>query len=66
MVDVAFVLVLLASTAPDAVMIPERNASPPTASIAEGDVVPIPSAPDAVRTDASVPEVLYISMIFAV
>ena len=57
-VVVAFVLVLLVEMIPVEVRAPEINAFPTTANVAAGEVVPSPSDPPAVSTEARVPEVL--------
>ena len=44
---------------------PEKSALPCTLRAAEGEVVPSPKKPAALMTEAREPEVLYISMMFA-
>jgi hypothetical protein len=57
-VVVAAVVVLLVEIFPVLVMVPEINAFPATANVADGEVVPSPSDPPAVNTEERVPEVL--------
>ena len=66
-VAVAKVMVATGAVSPpNAVSAPPKKLLPPTASVADGEVVAIPRDPPAVKTEESAPPVLYISMMLAV